>query len=851
MGRLNGKPGEGSPCQRLRQSRIGGGLVYPTPYADSSDFDPLRLRSSPESPIKKLPTVSATGSIGLELPPSSPIDKHMSADIHSTPQTAQSERPQSPSTPRAKPTCSDNEAQVGDGVAYTVIDIPGKGRRIVFRNKELDPDSGIPFRSPALIKEKTAPSRKEIEVPVIIQRWLSSPSLPSTTENRKLKRLNKGRERVKKRLAVFSEPPIRESKHGSYEAVWEDVGRVLRPSQKDTLVAAHVQISQQPNFDDPFSQVQWPDTQFPWSIADRELEVDDKQQRGRELSLIERYLASETEDGSEGDEDTQMPWIAVDRIPGEHTRSRPDDTAKVWVPTDPSDALTALLSQQAARRVAVKVNALEQPRTYIPPERPKGKSEKERLEEEEFVKLKKQKSPEKERLVSSLERGQAKEKAKSPVVGLAAPLSLEVRSPTVSTSDGDKDADGEDVIACICKGGDNGRGMVQCDNCNTWHHLECVKKKPSDVRNKWYCWRCPEGDDPRAGPQPTFSLNTPSATSTPILPPKRSNMLIYQGPALLQPSPIIDMSKRSASSTAPTPQSPMAPFYPIAPSPAVPHRTPPSKAAPLAKPGAPLYAGPDPGVGTTPGAGPTAADTPGGYRPPSLDELAPIGVDMHGSPSRTLGLRFAPPYPGFNPMVHGTPGGRRDPIMLPGVGLSGGPFPYYNPGRPWHNYPGPNFMTPQGPTRVQFAPYQAPQSTLPPVQTDPLFIHYEHDAPKTTAHHGGSGSGNGGGGVSGPAAAAPTVPPRATRATRKRSKKSAGGPGAESAEESRSGSIGDGAGAGSSAPGDMEMTITPPPVVVLLVTEDVKMEADSTHADPAHSSTTMDDPSNVQTESSR
>ncbi len=759
----------------------------------------------------------------------------MASDIHSTPPVAQSELPQSPSTPRAKPTCSDDEVETGDGIAYTVVDTPHQGRRIIFHNKELNPDSVIPFRAPVLIKEKSTTPRKAIEIPVIVQRWLSAPSLSSITETRKSKRLNKVREeKVKKRLAVFSEPPIRER---YYEAVWEEVGRVLRPSQKDTLIAAHVQISQQHNFGDPFSHVQWPDAHFPWSIADREIEVDDGLRRGRELSLIERYLASETEDGSEGDEDTQMPWVAVDRVPEKRAHSKPDDAnqpAKVWVPTDPSDALTALLSQQAARRVAFKVKALEQPRTYKPPERPKGKSEEEDFEEEELLKLtakEKAKSPEKQRLrrkIPSLEHEQGKEKSLSLV--LDAPMLLEGRSPTVSTSDGDKDVDGEDVIACICKGGDDGRGMVQCDNCNTWHHLECVKKKPSEVRDRWYCWRCPEGEDPRIGLQPAFSINVASPTPSLILPPKKKNVPMYQGPALLQPSPIIDMSKRSTSSNPPAPQSLMTPFYPVAPIPAVPHRTPPSKTAPLAKPGAPLYAGPDPGVGTTPGAGPIVADTPGGYRPPSLDELAPIGVDVHGSPSRTLGLRFPPQYPGFNPVVHTTPGGRRDPILMPGVGLSGGSFPYYNAGRPWHNYPGPNFMTPQGPTRVQFAPYQAPQSTLPSVQTDPLFIHYEHDAPKTTAHHGGGVSGS-----------TPTAPARPTRATRKKSKKSVG-PGAESAEESRSGSIGEGVGAGSLAPGDMELTTTPPSIAVPLASEDVKMETDSAHAEPAHLTTTMDDP---------
>jgi len=733
-----------------------------------------------------------------------------------------------------------------DDKPYTVVDIPGKGCQIVFRNKALDADSGIPFRSPVLIKEKDSTPRKPIEVPMSIQRWLGTPTLPSTTGNGKPRRLNKQREeKAKKRLSLFSETQIRRSKHGPYEPVWvEGIGRVLRPSQKDRQA---VQIPQQPKLGDTFSRVQWPDAQFPWSIADQQYKDDEKLGRGRELRLIGRYLASESDEEGEGDEDTQMPWIGVDRIPEKQPNSKPDDASqltKVWVPTDPSDALTALLSHQAARRVAVKVKALDEPRIYKPPERLKEKSEEEDPEEEELVNIKakeKEKGAEKERLrgnVPSLEREQSKEKAKSPVVVLDAPMLLGVLSPTISTSDCDKDADGEDIIACLCKGGDDGRRMVQCDKCNTWHHLECVKKKLSEVRDKWYCWRCPQGDDPRIGSQPTFSLNTPSAPSSPVLPSKKNNLPMYQGPALLQPSPIIDMAKRSTPSTAPTPQSLMTPFYPIAPTPSVPHKTPPSKAAPLARPGATLYAGPDPGVGATPGAGPSVTDTPGGYRPPPLDELSPVGVDMHGSSARTLSLRFAPPYPGFNPMAHSTPGGRRDPIMLPGVGLSGGPFPYYNPGRPWHNYPGPNFMTPQGPTRVQFAPYQAPQSTLPSVQTDPLFIHYEHDAPKTTAHHGGSTSGS-----------VPTAPPRAIRATRKKSKKSAG-PGAESAEESRSCSVGEGAGGGSLATGDMELTTTPPSIVVPLATEDVKMEADSTHADPARSSTAMEDPSNTQTESS-
>jgi hypothetical protein len=35
------------------------------------------------------------------------------------------------------------------------------------------------------------------------------------------------------------------------------------------------------------------------------------------------------------------------------------------------------------------------------------------------------------------------------------------------------DSDGEEIL-CICRGNDDGWELVQCDDCRTWYHLECL-----------------------------------------------------------------------------------------------------------------------------------------------------------------------------------------------------------------------------------------------------------------------------------------------------------------------------------------------------------------------------------------
>ena len=56
-------------------------------------------------------------------------------------------------------------------------------------------------------------------------------------------------------------------------------------------------------------------------------------------------------------------------------------------------------------------------------------------------------------------------------------------------------ADGDDEeILCICRGRDDGRELVQCDDCRTWYHLECLGigdiAELGREEDPWYCHNC-------------------------------------------------------------------------------------------------------------------------------------------------------------------------------------------------------------------------------------------------------------------------------------------------------------------------------------------------------------------------
>ncbi len=84
----------------------------------------------------------------------------------------------------------------------------------------------------------------------------------------------------------------------------------------------------------------------------------------------------------------------------------------------------------------------------------------------------------------------------------------------------------EEEVVCVCNGKDDGRELVQCDQCETWFHLQCIGiEKISDLgreEDPWYCMDC-LGITPRSS-SPTF---VPTDDRPPVN--GRKDPLFFQG----------------------------------------------------------------------------------------------------------------------------------------------------------------------------------------------------------------------------------------------------------------------------------------------------------------------------------
>lgn len=270
-----------------------------------------------------------------------------------------------------------------------------------------------------------------------------------------------------------------------------------------------------------------------------------------------------------------------------------------------------------------------------------------------------------------------KKSSKAPIV-----TPPKVEETVESEMDVDKDSD---EVACICKGPDDGRPMIQCDNCHSWLHVDCVTREEERNRlpDKWYCWKCPVGTAPdrvSTNVQPVLVASTPEYSKN-IRRETAADIPVYQASDKQQASP--ELSSYAPGANASTSSALLM-----------------ERTTPPANKDWPRYPfsvdDPMTAIASTPFIGSSFA-SPYGAFDESFDNLH--------SPNRNFGLRFAPP-PTTTP--------RRE--------------------RPWTNYIG-SFAAPTNPTGPLLSPNSA--QTLPIVQTDPLFIHYEHDAPKQTAHHHG------------------------------------------------------------------------------------------------------------------
>ncbi|KAG8789616.1 hypothetical protein FRC20_009377 [Serendipita sp. 405] len=284
--------------------------------------------------------------------------------------------------------------------------------------------------------------------------------------------------------------------------------------------------------------------------------------------------------------------------------------------------------------------------------------------------------------------------------------SKRIRAPSVTETEPladmevDKvDEEDSDEIACICKGVDDGRPMVQCDKCHTWHHVDCVGKTEEELPDKWFCWKCPMDAAPERAnnvQEPTLVQST-SDYSPGVQYRSAVNMPIYQGNAASETSPTLaSPSKLQKNSSSFEGQHPYG------------QRTPPSGAS------IPRYSytpwseemsrhDDDPMTAIASTAFGSSSFAPSPY--PQFDEMA-FG-SLSASPSRMIGSKFNPASISITPKKE----------------------------RPWTNYIGTYSTSGGSIATAGYNPFVQQSS----IQADPLFIHYEHDAPKQTAHHGSKG----------------------------------------------------------------------------------------------------------------
>jgi hypothetical protein len=175
----------------------------------------------------------------------------------------------------------------------------------------------------------------------------------------------------------------------------------------------------------------WPDEEFPWNVRTHERRELEAAEEADRMQWIGKFLDEDSDaKSSEAAQDEDVPPIHLDRA-------------------DPPPAVqhdhgTALPSPSRDGR-----------------------------------------SPQRILLPSDPADARAALLSKQSVRALAARRRLRVQS----SADGD-----EGEILCICRGRDDGRELVQCDDCRTWYHLECLGigdiAELGREEDPWYCHNC-------------------------------------------------------------------------------------------------------------------------------------------------------------------------------------------------------------------------------------------------------------------------------------------------------------------------------------------------------------------------
>ncbi|QRV91007.1 hypothetical protein RhiJN_19025 [Ceratobasidium sp. AG-Ba] len=104
-----------------------------------------------------------------------------------------------------------------------------------------------------------------------------------------------------------------------------------------------------------------------------------------------------------------------------------------------------------------------------------------------------------------------------------------------------------DVVRCICRGGADGRPMIQCSDCRTWAHRICMDAP--GTASQWRCWRCapalPAASELVVA-QPTFVPNSTPGRRIAARPPLPTRAVQWQPSPLLPSVPLPETPERAA-----------------------------------------------------------------------------------------------------------------------------------------------------------------------------------------------------------------------------------------------------------------------------------------------------------------
>ncbi|EGO19540.1 hypothetical protein SERLADRAFT_479085 [Serpula lacrymans var. lacrymans S7.9] len=93
----------------------------------------------------------------------------------------------------------------------------------------------------------------------------------------------------------------------------------------------------------------------------------------------------------------------------------------------------------------------------------------------------------------------------------------------------------EDGIDCVCNGRNDGEELVQCDQCHTWYHLQCIGirnvKELGREEDPWFCPPCVEVMGLPSPREPTFVPTDEKLTHNPAYDPP-----FFQGSFQMSPA---------------------------------------------------------------------------------------------------------------------------------------------------------------------------------------------------------------------------------------------------------------------------------------------------------------------------